>query len=156
MRKILQDSSTLSSIAAAPGWIDLLSLATAELCSEDPAFPFENALEPGGTKGFRAGMPGVQSIRLTFDHPRTIRKIRLEFEEKTLSRSQEFALLVTHVDGSKREIVRQQWSFSPGGSSEEIEEYTVEEENVLSLELIVDPGRHDNNVFVTLKTLRMA
>ncbi len=146
----------VSSPSAGTDWIDLLSLASAELASEDPAFPFEKALKPGETEGFRAGLPGPQSIRLVFDHPRIIRKIRLEFEEKTFSRFQEFALSVTHADGSKREIVRQQWSFSPGGSSEEIEEYPVAEENVVSLELIVDPGRHDKSVFVTLKTLRIA
>jgi hypothetical protein len=156
MRKVLQHASMLSSPSAGPDWIDLLSLATAELSSEDPAFPFENALEPEATRGFRAGMPGLQSIRLTFDHPRPIRKIRLEFEEETTSRSQEFTLAVTHADGSRREIIRQQWSFSPGGSTTEVEEYTVQLDNVLSFELIVDPGRHDKNVFVTLQTLRIA
>jgi hypothetical protein len=63
---------------------------------------------------------------------------------------------VIHANDSKREIVRRQWSFSPGGSSREIEEYMVELEDVLSLELIVDPGGRDNNVFVTLQTLRIA
>ena len=101
-------------------------------------------------------MPGLQSIRLTFGHPRSIRKIRLEFEEKTTSRSQEFALTVTHADGSRQEIIRQQWSFSLGGSTTEVEEYPVQLDNVLSLELTVDPGRHDKSVFVTLKALRIA
>ena len=156
MRKILHNSSMVSSPSAGTDWIDLLSLANAELSSEDPAFPFENALEPGETKGFRAGLPGPQSIRLIFDQHQRIRKIRLEFEEKTLSRSQEFALSVTHADGSRQEIIRQQWSFSPSGSTTEIEEYTVQLDNVLSLELTVDPGRHDKNVFVTLQTLRIA
>ncbi len=156
MRKVLQHSSMLSSPTPGTDWIDLLSLATGELSSEDPAFPIENALKPGETRGFRAGMPGLQSIRLTFDHPRPIRKIRLEFQEETTSRSQEFALTVTHADGSRREIIRQQWSFSPGGSITEVEEYLVHLDNVLSLEVTVDPGRHDKNVFVTLQTLRIA
>ena len=156
MRKVLQNVSMLSSPSAGTDWIDLLSLATAELSSEDPAFPVENALKPGETRGFRAGIPGLQRIRLTFDHPRPIRKIRMGFEEETTSRSQEFALTVTHADGSRREIIRQQWSFSPGGSTTEVEEYTVQLDDVLSLELTVDPGRHDKNVFVTLQTLRIA
>ena len=156
MRKLLQHASMLSSPSAGTDWIDLLSLATAEISSEDPAFPVENALEPGDIRGFRAGLPGLQSIRLTFDYPRPIRKIRLKFEEETTSRSQEFSITVSHADGSRREIIRQQWTFSPGDSTTEVEEYTVQLDDVLSLELTVDPGRHDENVFVTLQTLRIA
>jgi hypothetical protein len=67
--KILQSCSTLSSPSPDTDWIDLFSLATTELSSEYPAFPFENALEPVETRGFRAGLPGRQPIRLSFDHP---------------------------------------------------------------------------------------
>jgi len=43
-----------------------------------------------------------------------------------------------------KEVVRQQWSFSPHGSTEEIEEYAVNLSGITTLELRVDPDRsHD-------------
>jgi len=53
---------------------------SAEISSEDPSHPFENALQGGG--GWRAAAPGPQVIRLNFDEPQSIRRIRLTFREE--------------------------------------------------------------------------
>ena len=156
MRKLMSEFQSKGSRVANESWLDLSAIATAELSSEDPEYPLENALESGRVGGFRAATPGIQNIRLVFDRPQSLRKIRLEFQEVTASRSQEFALFSTSSDAERRELVRQQWTFSPGGSTEEVEEYVVNLQNVISIDLLVDPGRHDKNVFVSLRALRLA
>ncbi len=56
----------------------------------------------------------------------------------------------------RREVVRQQWTFSPGGSAIEVEDYTVDLPDVLSLELEIDPGRHDKQAIATLESIAIA
>jgi hypothetical protein len=57
---------------------------------------------------------GEQIIRIIFDEAQTISKIFLFFEETETSRSQEFVLSwLPDGQSSWREIVRQQFNFSP-------------------------------------------
>jgi hypothetical protein len=53
------------------------------------------------------------------------------------------------------EIVRQQWSFSPQGSTSEIEDYQVNLGSVSILELAIKPDLTPDNAFATLATWRM-
>ena len=156
MRKAVQETQSTKFEPEEIIWLDLASIATAELSSEDPQHPIEDAFQEGTLAGFRASSPGMQHIKLTFDRPQVIRRIRVEFHEEAASRSQEFALFTTSAGGSRREFVRQQWTFSPDGSRDEIEDYAADLQDVLILELIVDPGRHDENQVVTLKALQVA
>jgi hypothetical protein len=134
-------------------WLDLAELVRVELTSEDPRHPFDPVFEEGGDHGWRAGGPGKQTIRLLFDDPQTIRRIRLRFCDREQERSQEFVLRYGDQSGSSREIVRQQWSFSPGGSTEEVEDYTVDLVGVTMLELEIDPDRGKNTLPATLAEL---
>ena len=54
-----------------------------------------------------------------------------------------------------REIVRQQWSFSPQGSTTEIEDYQVNLDTVSILELAIKPDLTPDNAFATLTRWRM-
>ena len=49
-------------------WLDLESLATFEISSEDPEHPIEYALRED-QKSWRAAEDGEQTIRITFDSP---------------------------------------------------------------------------------------
>jgi hypothetical protein len=156
MRKsILSQPAADASLPSAREWLDLQELASAEISSEDAQHPFENALQ-GGKGGWRAAGPGPQVIRLNFDHPQSIRRIRLEFREAGRERWQEFALFATLGADQKREVVRQQWSFSPGGSAVEVEDYSVDLPGVVSLELKIDPGRHDHQAIASLESISIA
>jgi hypothetical protein len=137
-------------------WLDIEDLALAEISSEDPAHPFECALHGGKGQGWRAAAPGPQTIRLKFDKPATIRRIRLEFREARVERSQEFRLSTAAVTGQKREIARQQWNFSPNGSTVEVEDYAVQLSNVAEVELEIDPGRHDRQAVASLQSIALA
>ena len=155
MRKSIAPLPKASTISpTADGWLDIQEIASAEISSEDPLHPFENALQ--GEGGWRAADPGPQVIRLNFDAPQSIRRIRVEFREEHRERAQEFALFATSAANQRREIVRQQWTFSPGGSATEVEDYSVDLPAILSLELEIDPGRHDKSAMATLESISVA
>jgi hypothetical protein len=157
MRKsIVSQAKTPGSPPATGEWLDLPEIASVEISSEDAEHPFERALDREKSGGWRAAEPGPQVIRLSFDHPQSIRRIRLEFREEGKERSQEIAVFVTSEDGQRRQVVRQQWTFSPGGSTIEVEDYSVDLPAVLSLELDIDPGRHDKRAIATLESMAIA
>lgn len=120
--------------------LDLSTIAVVEVTSERKDYPIESALIAGESKGWRASEPGTQLIRLIFDQPQTLRRISLVFEEKETSRTQEFVLRwSSNQEGPLREIVRQQWNFSPPHTTTEVEEYRVELSAVAVLELTITP-----------------
>ena len=74
------------------------------------------------------------------DRPRKLKLISLVFEEKKTSRTQEFApRRSSDREGRLREIVCQQWNFSPPHTTTEVEEYRVELSDVSVLELTITP-----------------
>ena len=95
---------------------------------------------PGGGDGWRAAVPGQQTIRLRFDQPQKLRRIRLTFVETAVSRTQEYVLRWSADGGnSYREIVRKQWNFNPQGATSETDEHRVELSGVNALELMITP-----------------
>lgn len=159
MRKSIVSPSAAAVTPIRDNWRDLERIARVEITSEDPAFPIEHALGKTETTGWRAEGTGPQVIRLHFDEPQTIRRIQLHIIEKEAERSQEFAVYAGS-GAELREVVRQQFSFSPGGSTEEIEDYTVDLDRVTVLELKIDPDRsHDpkqSRNYASLQSLRLA
>lgn len=143
---------------AKDNWLDLEKLARVEITSENPAFPIENALTASAASaaGWQASAPGPQTLRIHFDHPQKIRRIYLRFVERNHERGQEFLLSYVGEGGPKREIVRQQWTFSPAGASEEVEDYAVNLENVASIELTIDADRGRDGIPATLAELLIA
>jgi hypothetical protein len=57
---------------------------------------------------------------------------------------------------SFREIVRQQWNFSPPQMIREVEEYQVKLSNVTVLELIIVPNMSGGSARASLKNLRLS
>jgi len=86
-----------------------------------------------------------------------LRRISLVFEENEIKRTQEFVLRWSPDGGrSFREIVRQQWNFSPPDTVHEVEEYQVELSDVTVLELIVVPDISRGAARASLKSLRLS
>jgi hypothetical protein len=156
MRKSVVSTNSNTPESPSAAWMDLDALASATMTSEDEAHPLERAITPGAAGGWKASTPGVQVIRFTLDTPKTVKRVRLVFKEETIERSQEFALVAILRPDVRKEIVRQQWGFSPGGSTTEVEDYTVDLNEVVALELTIDPGRHDKTVFATLESIQVA
>jgi hypothetical protein len=138
-------------------WLDLEEVARVEVTSEDPNFPIEGALATGEGSGWRAAEKGKQIIRIVFDNPRTLRRIRLEFSDTEIERTQEFTLRWSdEAAGPFKEIVRQLWNFSPQGSTSEVEDYQVQLKNLSVLELTLKPDLTPDNAFATLARCRVA
>jgi hypothetical protein len=138
-------------------WLDLDSAAVVEVTSEEKGYPVESALVSGETQGWRAAESGTQTIRLIFDVPQRIRRIWLVFEETEADRTQEFVLRWFSNGGhSFREIVRQQWNFSPPETTREIEDYQVELSDVTVIELVIVPDNRRGAGRASLKSLRLA
>ena len=73
------------------------------------------------------------------------------------TRTQEFVLRWSPDGGSSfREIVRQQWNFSPPETIREVEEYQVELSNVTVLELIIVPNMSGGTARASLQRLRLS
>jgi hypothetical protein len=79
-------------------------------------------------------------VRLRFEKPQRVRRIQLQFAEDEFERTQQFVLRWSSNGGaSYREIVRQQYNFSPPNSTNEWEDYRAELDGVTELELNIVP-----------------
>lgn len=140
-----------------PEWLNVEELAEVEITSEDAAHPIESALVPGSASGWRAAGPGKQTIRLVFAHPQKLRRIWLNFVETGTERMQEYVLRWSADRGqSFREIVRQQWNFSPSGATSQTEDHHVELPAVTVLELAIIPDSSGGTAIASLEKLRLA
>jgi hypothetical protein len=157
MRKRIIGHGPREVAAAEPGWLDIERLAQVEITSEDGGYPIEAALIPGMGSGWRAAQPGEQTIRLLFDEPLRLTRIRLAFHADEQERTQEFVLRWSPDGGqSYREIVRQQYNFSPPAASREVEDYDVNLEGVTALELRIVPDISGGRARASLAQLRLA
>ena len=139
------------------GWIDVDAAAVVEVSSEEKDYPIDFALLTHETRGWRAAKPGTQTVRLMFDEPQRLRRIALVFEENDTKRTQEFVLRWSPDGGhSFREVVRQQWNFSPPETVREVQEYQVELSDVTVLELGITPEISGGTTRASLKSLRVA
>jgi hypothetical protein len=159
MRKSIVAPAAATKLAMDDLWRDLERIARVEITSEDENFPIENAFGKTATAGWRASTTGPQVIRLFFDEPQNIRRIHLSFVDTSSERSQEFAIMAGSGVAST-EVVRQQWNFSPTGTTEEIEDYAVDLTGITHLELHIDPDRSHNPAlsqsYASLQTLKLA
>ncbi len=120
--------------ATMPGEIDIAAVATVLVTSEQPEHPINHAFDssrgPGGSR-WMAGEPDEQRLILAFDAPQAIRRVALEVEEPEVARTQELQLAVS-IDGGKnyREVVRQEFNFSPPGTIFEREYWKLNAEAV--------------------------
>jgi len=157
MRKTRLSPIGNSSAAPARDWLDLEQAARVEVSSEAEGYPVEGALLKDVRGGWRASEPGIQTIRLLFDHPQTIRVIRLVFEEKEFARTQELVLrwLPEGTDAWK-DIVRQQWNFSPPQTAIECEEYKVDLPSAGGLEIAICPDISGGDTRASLESLQLS
>jgi len=158
MRKLITgESKQLQQSKRSSDWLDLEQLAYVEITSEDSEHPIESALIQNNASGWRANEPGKQTIRLVFDNLQKITRIQLLFEESKHERTQEFVLRWSPNDrDTNHEIVRQQYNFSPAANTQELEDFTVNLDGVLILEMNITPDISGGNARASLARLRLA
>jgi hypothetical protein len=156
-KRIIHQGTPATTAADDQDWLEVEHLVQVELTSEDAGHPIESALIMNTGSGWRAQQPGKQTIRLLFDKPRRISRIQLAFQEDERERTQEFVLRWSPGSGAScREIVRQQYNFSPPGMSRELEDYVVDLDGLTMLELIIIPDISGGETRASLAQLRIA
>jgi hypothetical protein len=156
-KKIVQPAHAKSISQTEREWLDLEDIATVEVTSEDPQFPIEQALRSAEATGWRAAEKGDQQIRVVFDEPIAIHRTQLRFDDTEIERTHEFALRwLQSTDGPALEILRQQWNFSPSGSTTELEDYKLNLTSVSALELTIRPDISGKPALATLSSWRIA
>src|ERR1700758_4339237 len=113
--------------ARAAGEIDIAGCATIAYSSEDPAHPVEHMLDgrcgPGATRWMSAHPDTTEQIVIEFDRPQTISRLVYEVEETMRERTQEVRVEASEDGGrSYRQILVQEYNFSPGGATYQREE----------------------------------
>ena len=157
MRKRIISHVQKEAASSDPNWLNVERLAEVEISSEDAAHPIESALLLDGSSGWQAAEAGAQTIRLLFNHPQRLQRIWMHFVEPQTERTQEYVLRWSPDNGqSFREIVRQQWNFSPPSTTNETEDYHVELPAVTMLELSIIPDISGGNACASLAQLRLA
>jgi len=156
-KKIIHQGAQVTPPADYQNWLDVETMAQVELTSEDVEHPIESALIMNAGTGWRAQKPGKQTIRLLFDKPCWIHRIQLVFQEDELERTQEFVLRWSPGNGTScREIVRQQYNFSPPDNTRELEDYVVDLDGLTVLELDLIPNISGGRARASLAQIRLA
>src|SRR4051794_27736616 len=143
-----------------PEEIDIAAVATVLVTSEAPEHPVDYAFDlhrgPGGSR-WVAGEPGEQTLILAFDAPQTIHRVALEVEEPEGARTQELQLAVSG-DGGRTygEVLRQEYNFSPPGTTFEREEWTVSADCVTHLRLHIKPDKGGKPCRATITSLSLS
>jgi hypothetical protein len=142
------------------GEIPVAKVATVQVSSEQGDHPIDNAFDnsrgPGGSRWI-AHEPGEQTVTLVFDSAQTLRRIGVEVEEVAVSRTQELSVSVSSDGGRTfRELVRQEFNFSPTGTTFEREVWSVATEGVTHLRLDIKPDKGGRVGHATLTSLSLA
>jgi hypothetical protein len=129
--------------APSQDWLNLDVLVQVEVTSEDAAHPIESSLLPGNYAGWRAAESGPQTVRL--------------LNEDEFERTQQFVLRWSSNGGaSYLEIVRQQYNFSPPGTTSECEDYHLDLVGLTALELNIIPDISGGAARASLAQLNLA
>ena len=144
---------------AEPGEKDIAALATVWVTSEAADYPIDNVFDshrgPGGSR-WVAETPGPQRLLLAFDAPQILRTLRLEVEERDVSRTQELSVAISRDGGhTYQTLLRQEYNFSPPGTTFEREEWALPAEGVTHLQLVITPDKGGASCHATLTTLAL-
>jgi hypothetical protein len=103
-----------------------------------------------------ADYPGEQLIEIRFHRRTSLRRLRVVSSEMKESRTQELTIWASLRGGEQhREVVRQQFNFSPHGATEDVEEYALDLEDVSSIQLRIVPSVDGRRAIAHVSELRV-
>jgi len=157
-KRIVQDAyppKVDTSISA----LDIPAMATVIITSEEPTYPveliFDGQRGPGASR-WRAATPGRQSLILDFDKPQTLHQLVLDIEEPEVSRTQVLWVSVSSDGGhSYRELLRQEYNFSPPGTTYERETWTLDTPHVTHLAIVIEPDKGGRPAHASVTSLML-
>lgn len=155
-KRLLEADATMSARA---GEIEIVSCATIAYSSENPAHPVEHMLDghcgPGATRWISAGSDTVEQIVVEFDQPQPISRLVYEVEDAERERTQEIRVEVSEDGGrTYRQILVQEYNFSPGGATYQREEQRLALVKASHLRLTIVPNKNGTGT-ATLTALRL-
>ncbi len=137
--------------------LPLLAFAEVRASSEDEAHPILLAFDDGDGPGatyWKAGDPGEQTITVAFKAPCALARIAMEVEEREIARTQEVQLALSSDGGlTYREVVRQEFTFSPNGATWETERWDIAQDQVTHVRMVIRPDKGRTDVYATLTSL---
>jgi hypothetical protein len=158
LRKRQLDADGAISVRAADE-VDIASCATVAYSSENPTHPVEHLLDgrsgPGATRWVSARPDVTEQIVVEFDRPQTISRLVYEVEETMRERTQEVRVEVSEDGGrTYRQILVQEYTFSPRGATYQREEQRLNLQQVSHLRLTIVPNKNGSGT-ATLTSLRL-
>ena len=156
-KRILADDQSGGS--PTEGEIDLVRDATIGYSSEDPSHPLEHVIDgragPAGTRWISGRSDTTEQIIIEFDRPQTISRMIYEVEERERERTQEVRVAASSDCGATyRQILVQEYTFSPRGATFELEDLRLSLDGVTHLRLDIVPNKQGSGV-ATLTSLRL-
>ncbi len=145
--------------AGATGEIDIAGCATIAYSSEQRDHPVEHLLDgnsgPGATRWISARPATIEHILVEFDRTQVISRLAYEVEEAERERTQEVRVEVSEDRGrTYRQILVQEYTFSPRGATYQREEQRFNLHPVSHLHLTIVPNKNGSGM-ATLTTLRL-
>ena len=136
--------------------LPLVSLAEVQATSEEAGHPIVFAFDDSdgsGATSWKAGTPGEQTVTVVFRKACRVAQVTMQVEEREVARTQEVQLAVSTDGGlTYRELIRQEFTFSPDGATWEDETWTVQQEHVTHVRLIIIPDKGRSDVYAALTT----
>jgi hypothetical protein len=157
LRKRIINTGGASVSGADSGSIDIPAVATVIVTSEDPAHPIDhifNNHDHIGARRWVAANTGEQCVIFDFDTPQPIHQIAVAIEEREVQRSQELTISISSDGGqSYQELIRQEYNFSPPGTTWERETWSLPATRVSHLRLQIKPDKGGKLCHATLTSL---
>jgi len=115
-------------------WLDLDEVAEVTIVNGGRRMPRSSGI-------WSIDAPGEQMIEIRFHEPTYVSHLRLISSEIEEDRTQEITVWASLNRGEQhRELLRQQFNFSPNGATEQIEEYSPWLDAVSAIQLRVVPS----------------
>ena len=159
-KRIVRDACPTSPLDTELPALDIPAIATVIVSSEETDHPIEHVFDgqqgPGASR-WRAAVPGEQCVIINFDTPQTLHQLVLDIEEPDVSRTQELLLSVSSDGGrTYRDVVRQEYNFSPPGTTYERETWALNTDRVTHLAIRITPDKDGHAGRATLTSVRLA
>jgi len=140
--------------------LDIPIIATVTITSEEADHPIEHVFDGQrgpGTSRWRAAGPGEQCLIINFDMPQTLHQLVLDIEELDTARTQELLISVS-LDGGRtyRDVVRQEYNFSPPGTTYERETWALNTDHITHLAIHITPDKGGRAGQATLTSVMLA
>jgi len=139
--------------------IDIAGCAAIAYSSENPDHPVEHLLDgnsgPRATRWISARPDTIEHILVEFDRPQAISRLVYDVEEAERERTQEVRVEVSEDEGrTYRQILVQEYTFSPGGATYQHEEQRFNLSKVSHLRFTIVPNKNGSGT-ATLTALRL-